>query len=130
MARFLGCLIEAIEQGTGLPCYDSPDKKASPFYSVELQRSDPENTKTMYVDAITVWVHCISEPTHPYSSARALSMENDLEKALYDGFALPEPFSLYRVECNGIQTIKRDETDEGHCVVEFAFRVCYGLRVK
>ena len=71
LAVFLGCLIDAIEQGTGTKCYDSPENRASPLYSVELQNTQPENTKTMYIDAISVWVHCISEPVRPYSNANS-----------------------------------------------------------
>lgn len=130
LAVFLGCLIEAIEAGTGVKCYDSPENRKSPLYSVELQGTKPENTKTMYIDAVTVWVHCISEPVRPYSNAKVLGMVQRLEQALAEGFALPEPFSLYRTECSGVQTLKKDETDEGHAVVEMTFRVCYGLRVK
>ena len=32
LAVFLGCLIDAIEQGTGTKCYDSPENRASPLY--------------------------------------------------------------------------------------------------
>lgn len=130
LAVFLGCLIEAIEAGTGTSCYDSPENRDSPLYSVELQSTQPENTKTMYIDAITVWVHCISEPVRPYSNAKVLGMVQRLEQALADGFELPAPFSLYRTTCNGVQTVKKDETDESHAIAEFTFRVCYGLRVK
>ena len=86
LAVFLGCLIDAIEQGTGTKCYDSPENRASPLYSVELQNTQPENTKTMYIDAISVWVHCISEPVRPYSNAKVLGMIQRLEQALADGF--------------------------------------------
>lgn len=130
LAVFLGCLIEAIEAGTGTACYDSPENRKSPLYSVELQSTQPENTKTMYIDAITVWVHCISEPARPYSNAKVLGMVQRLEQALMEGFELPAPFSLYRTTCNGVQTVKKDETDEGHAIAEFTLRVCYGLRVK
>lgn len=130
LAVFLGCLIEAIEDGTGVKCYDSPENRESPLYSVELQSTQPENTKTMYIDAITVWVHCISEPVRPYSNAKVLGMVQKLEQALMGGFGLPAPFSLYRTTCNGVQTVKKDETDEVHAIAEFTFRVCYGLRVK
>ncbi len=130
LAVFLGCLIDAIEQGTGTKCYDSPENRASPLYSVELQNAQPENTKTMYIDAISVWVHCISEPVRPYSNAKVLGMIQRLEQALADGFELPEPFSLYRTTFDGVQTLKKDETDEGHAIVGVTFRVCYGLRVK
>ena len=54
LAVFLGCLIEAIEDGTGIKCYDSPENRESPLYSVELQSTQPENTKTMYIDNIEV----------------------------------------------------------------------------
>ncbi|RVU97061.1 DUF5072 domain-containing protein [Coriobacteriales bacterium OH1046] len=131
IAGFLGCLITAIAERTGIPCYDSPEDKESPFYSVQLVRSEPADTKTMYVDVYSVWVHCISEPVRPrYSNAPVLELVQALEEAMSDGLALPEPHLLYRQVYDGMQTLKMDETGEGHAVLSFAFHVCYGFRCK
>lgn len=130
IAAFLGCLIRHIENETGRRCYDDPDGKASPFFSVQLVRSDPADTKTMYVDAYEVWVHCISEPVTPHSNAPVLMLVNELEEAMTEDIALPEPYSIFRQEYSGVQTLKKDESGEGHAVLSFRFHVCYGFRCK
>ena len=130
IGEFVGLLIDHIEAKTQLPCYDSPDGKASPFYSVEFVKSDPDNTKTMYVDVVEVWIHCISEEVVPYSNAPVFAMVKKLEQAMGENFTLPPPFKLFSTEYNGVQTIKKDESGEGHAVLSFSFRICYGFAVK
>ncbi len=130
IGEFLGCLIDHIEQRTGLRCHDFPDNEESPMYSVEVEGSAPENTKTMYVDVYSVTVHCISGPTEPYSNAPVLRLVRSLEEAMSEDVAVPEPFLLYRQEYEGLRALKRDETGEGHAVLAFKFWVCYGLRCK
>lgn len=131
IADFLGCLITTIADRTGVPCYDSPDNEESPLYSVQLVRSEPADTKTMYIDVYTVWVHCISEPVKPrYSNAPVLSLVQTIEEAMTEAIALPEPYLLYRQDYDGLQTLKADETGEGHAVLSYTFRICYGFRCK
>lgn len=131
IAEFLGCLISHIEEATGIPCYDSPDNRESPLYSVQLIRSEPAHTKTMYVDHFEVWVHCISEPVRPqYSNAPVLALVQTLEEAMSDDVALPEPYRMYMQVYNGLQTLKMDESKEGHAVLSYDFHVCYGFRCK
>lgn len=131
IAAFLGCLIEHIEAKTGRKCYDDPDGMASPFFSVQLVKSEPANTKTMFVDMFEVWVHCISEPVKPhYSNSPVLRLVNELEIAMSEDLALPEPYTMFRQEYGGLQTLKKDESMEGHAVLSFSFFVCYGFRCK
>jgi hypothetical protein len=130
VAEFLGCLIDHIEGNTELRCYDDPNNKESPLYSVQLVRSEPADTKTMYVDVYTVWVHCISEPTRPYSTAPVLALVQKLEEAMSEDVALPSGYQLVRQVYGGLQTLKKDESDEGHAVLSFDFHVCYGFRCK
>ena len=131
IAELLGCLIGHIEDRTGVPCYDSPDNERSPLYSVQLTRTEPANTKTMYVDVFQVWVHCISEPAvGEYSNAPVLALVQGLEEALSDDLALPSPYRMFRQVYNGLQTLKMDESREGHAVLSFDFHVCYGFRCK
>ncbi|MEY8314152.1 DUF5072 family protein [Adlercreutzia muris] len=130
IAQFLGSLIGFIEERTGVKCYDDPDNKPSPLYSVQLVRTQPQNTKTMYIDTYEVWVHCISEAVQPHSNAPVLNLVQTLEEALSTDLPLPEPFKLYRQEYEGLQTLKRDESGEGHAVLAYRFFICYGYRCK
>lgn len=115
---------------TGVPCYDYPENKRSPFFSVEITATRPRNTKTMYLDEFSVSVHCIAPPVKPYSNAPVLKLVQSLEEALTSDIALPEPFEMFRQEYGGMQAVKRDETGEGHAVLSFQFWVCYGYRCK
>lgn len=130
IASFLGLLIDHIEGRTGKRCYDDPDGKPSPFYSVQIVKSGPANTKTMYVDSYEVWIHCISKPVNPYSNAPVLELVRELEEAMTDDLFLPEPYDLIRQEHGGLQALKKDESGEGHAVVSYAFHVSYGFRCK
>lgn len=130
IGRFLGTLISFIEEKTGIKCYDDPNNKKSPLYSVQLVRTQPQNTKTMYIDMYEVWIHCISKKVTPYSNAPVLQLVQTLEEAMSEDLKLPKPFKLYRQEYEGLQTLKKDESGEGHAVVSYRFYICYGLRCK
>ena len=130
MGKFLGLLITHIERLTDVRCYDDPDNKPSPLYSVQLVRSEPANTKTMFVDSYEVWIHCISQKVKPYSNASVLELVERLEEAMTEPLELPERFSVYRQEYSGLQTLKKDESGEGHAVLAYNFFICYGLRCK
>lgn len=130
IAEFIGCLIDFIEEKTGLRCYDSPDNKESPFYSVQLVSSEPGDTKTMFIDVYQVWIHCIGAPTKPHSTAPVLALVRQLEEAMTDDVELPEPYQMQRQVYGGLRTLKVDESDEGHAVLSFDFHVCYGFRCK
>lgn len=130
VAQFLGCLIDHIESRTGHPCYDDPNNRASPLYSVQVSRVEPVDTKTMFADSYEVWVHCIAEPTVPYSNAPVLALVESLEEAMTEEVELPEPFQLLLQSYGGMQTLKQDESHEGHAVLVYTFRVCYGFRCK
>ena len=130
IAEFLGCLITHIEAKTELDCYDDPNNKESPLYSVQLNRSEPADTKTMYVDSYDVWVHCIAAPVKPNSTAPVLALVQKLEEAMTDDVALPRGFEVIRQSYDGLQTLKTDESGEGHAVLAYTFHVCYGFRCK
>lgn len=130
IAEFLGCLITHIESKTGIKCYDDPDNEKSPLFSVQLVSTEPANTKTMYIDSYEVWIHCISKPRKPYSNTPVLKLVQTLEEAMTDDLALPAPFQMYRQEYRGLQTLKKDPSNEGHAVLSFRFYICYGLRCK
>ena len=129
--ELLSVLIEHVETRTGLRLYDNADGKESPFYSFEGIEREPNDTKTMFMDRFTLSIHCISAPPKgEYSSQQVLDMETALEEALTDELSLPEPFQLVNQECQGIDTVKRDPSNEGHAVVTYIFDVSYGFKCK
>ena len=130
IGEFLGLLIDHVTERTGVRCYDFPDNVPSPLYGVELDAVEPENTKTMFIDAVSVKIHCVSRETEPYSSAPVLAMVKALQEAMTEDLVLPAPFLLYGQECEGVRALKRDESGEGHAVLAYRFLVCYGYRCK
>lgn len=130
IAEFLGCLIDHVEAGTGLRCYDDPNNKEPPFYSVQFLKSEPVDSKTMFLDKYQVWIHCIGEPVRPYSNAPVLALVQQLEETMTSELAMPEGFALWRQEYGGLQALKEDETHEGHAVLSYDFHICYGFRCK
>ena len=125
----LAAIQEKVESLTGLTCYDAvPVNAESPFYFAELLRILPANTKTMYRDNYTVWIHCIAEKSD--SSVGVYRLIEQLEEALTEDITLPEPFTLVMQTDGGVQTIKTDESGEKHAVVTFEFMVCYGFKCK
>ena len=127
---FLGYLIDHIREKTSIACYDSPENKQSPLYSVELTGIEPANTKTMYIDVYNVNIHSITAPIEPHSFSNTLKMVGLLNEALTDDLVLPDPFYVYDQSDNGLQVLKKDESNEGHAVESYSFKVCYGLRCK
>lgn len=130
IAEFLGCLIDHVEAATGLRCYDDPENRESPFYSVQFLKSEPANTKTMFVDVYQVWVHCIAAPAKPHSNAPVLALVESLEEAMTSDVRLPDGFQLVAQVYGGLQSLKRDESGEGHAVLTYDFHICYGFRCK
>lgn len=127
LAELIGSLIDHIEKHTDFKCYDAPDNKESPFFSIELQDTNQQNDcKDAFVDCVQVSIHCISEaPVGYYSNAPVLEMVRCLEVAMEEPIVLPEPFDLYRIEHDGLQTLKRDPSGEGHAIEVYRFFVCY-----
>lgn len=126
-------LISAVQgkvgNSTGLKCYDhAPLNAKSPYYIVEIVQIKPANTKTMFRDNYTVWIHCIAEESP--SSVGVYKLIEQLQEALSEDISLPEPFELIMQTDGGVQTIKTDETGEKHAVVVFDFMICYGFNCK
>lgn len=118
-----------IKEKTGLKCLDHvPMNETSPFYFAELIKALPNNTKTMYRDIMTVWIHCIAEKSD--SSVPVYQMIENLQEAMTEDISLPDPYQLIMQVDGGVQTIKTDETGEKHAVVPFDFTVCYGFKCK
>lgn len=118
-----------IKDQTDLQCYDHvPLNQAGPFYHAELVRIRPANSKTMFQDIYTVYIHCIAEESP--SSVGVYNLIENLQSALSEDIILPEPFTLVMQTDNGVQTIKTDESGEKHAIVSYDFTVCYGFICK
>lgn len=120
---------DKIESLTDLRCYDHvPLNEASPLYFAEITRIQPANSKTMYRDVYSVAIHCIAEESP--SSVGVYNLIENLQSALSEDIALPEPFELVMQTDNGVLTIKTDESGEKHAIVNFDFMVSYGFMCK
>ena len=129
-AVFLGTLISTINERTKIPTYDTPDNETSPLYSVQLLRTEPANTKTMFIDRYDVSIHAIAAEVNPHSNAPVLRLIQALEIALDERITLNEPFYIYDQEYRGIRSLKKDPSGEGHAVTDWSFFICYGFRCK
>ena len=119
LTTLIASIQDKIQTRTKLKCYDAvPVNAPSPFYFAEVINTTPANTKTMFRDNFTVWVHAIAEKGN--SSVGVYTMIEHL----------PEPFELIMQTDGGVQTIQTDETGEKHAVVTFDFMVCYGFKCK
>ena len=115
----------------GVRCYDSVPKNApSPFYFVEVVGKRPADTKTMFCEIFTVWIHAIAAPEGNGSSIGIYNMIESLEESMTEDIELPECFNLVLQSSTGVQTIKTDETREKHAVLAYEFKVSYGFKVK
>lgn len=124
----LSSVQKTVESNTGIRCYDNASNKASPFYYVEVIGKRPVNSKTMFKDTFTVWIHAIAEPSD--SSVGVYELIQKLEEAFTEDIVLEEGYELVMQTNNGIQVIKTDETNEKHAVLEYTFTVCYGFKTK
>lgn len=125
----LEAVIDLVEEGTGQRCYDSiPKNMPSPLYFAEIVGLRPENTKTMYVDAFTVYIHAIAKPSD--SSIEVYEMIQDLEEAMTKEIDLDCEYDLIMQTSEGLQGIQTDETNEKHAILSYEFRICYGFKVK
>ncbi len=129
LVDLLSAIQKVVEDNAKLKCYDSvPDNAVSPFYFAEIVGKRPTHSKTMFKDTFTVWIHAIAEPNN--SSVMIYQLIQILEEALTDDILLPDGYEIILQTNNGIQTIKTDETNEKHAVLEFQFTVCYGFKTK
>ncbi len=118
-----------IESKTGFRCYDDIPKDApSPFYYAEIVGLRPENTKTMYVDVFTVFVHAIAEPGG--SSIGVYKLIQDLEETMTERIEIGEEYWILEQTSQGLQQIQTDETNEKHAILAYEFKISYGFKVK
>lgn len=122
-------LKEHIESKTGNTCYDEvPERAASPFYYAELIGKEEDNTKTMWREKFTFSIHAITAPDK--GSVNIYNMIDALEEAMTEDIILPDNYWLVLQTNEGLQTLKKDETQEKHAVLIYSFTVCYGFKTK
>lgn len=118
-----------ITDKTGLRCFDFVEKNTpSPFYFIEFIGKQPNDTKTMFRESFSFYIHSIAEPAD--SSVGIYKLIQQLDDALSEDVKLSVEFDLIRQVNNGVLNIKTDETNEKHAVSEFVFDVCYGYKIK
>ena len=84
----IAAIQDKIEENTGIRCYDAvPENAESPFYFAEITRILPANTKTMFRDNYTVWIHCIAEESE--SSVGVYQLIEEVQEALTEDMVLP-----------------------------------------
>lgn len=133
LVDLIAAIQKKVQDNTGRKCYDAVPKNApSPFYFAEVVGKRSAHSKTMYRDVFTVWIHVVATPPTEggATSVQIYSLIEDLEEALTEDIVLPEGFDLIVQTNNGVQTIKTDETNEKHAVLDFEFTVCYGFKCK
>lgn len=122
-------LKDKIEERTGLRAYDYvPEDQPAPFYFIEIVDKRPEDTKVMWAEVFTVWVHAIAEPSN--SKIGIYSMIEKLEEALTEIIPLPEEFQILRQSESGMQSMLEDETGEMHAIITYDIKVAYGFKTK
>jgi len=125
----LKAVILGVQTSTGKRCYDAVPKDApSPFYFAEIVGLKPDNTKSMYVDVFTVYIHCIAAPSD--SSVGVFKLIKSLDEALTVDIVLAEPYDLLTQTSLGMVKLMTDETNEKHAIMGYEFKVCYGFKVK
>lgn len=120
---------QRVEQGTGLRCYDDIPKDApSPLYYAEIVGLRPENTKTMYVDVFTVFIHAIAEPGS--SSVPVYKLIQGLEEAMTVDIDISDEYWVMNQTNQGLSRIQTDETGEKHAILGYEFKITYGFKTK
>ncbi|HFI0256463.1 TPA: DUF5072 family protein [Streptococcus suis] len=129
LVDFHVALKDKIEEKTGLRAYDYvPENTPSPFYFLEIVDKRPEDTKMMWCEVFTVWIHAIAEESN--SKVGIYNLIQDLEEALTEEIAIPEAFTILRQTEVGMQSLQQDETNEMHAVIAYEFKISYGFKVK
>lgn len=115
---------------TGLACYDVvPEDEVPPYCYVQVTRTYPDDTKTMYCKGYDVWIHVFADE-NAGSHVPIYSYIEQVEEAMTEDIILPEPYYLVTQIDTGLQTIQEEETGSSHAVIGFTFKISYGYKVK
>ena len=129
LVDFHKALKENIEHFTNKKAYDYvPDGTPAPFYVIEVVDKYPEDTKVMWAEVFSVWIHAIAEENE--SKIGVYNLVQELEEALTIELDLPDGLELLRQNQTGIQSLQKDESGEWHAIVTYDFKVAYGFKSK
>ena len=120
-----------IEEYSDLELLDGiPKNHPAPFTFFEIVEKVPDDTKTMFVDKFTIYIHIISKKEINDSSVPHYKNVQSIEEVFTKRMKLDEPFDIFRQSNEGIISNTVDETGERHAVLSMAFWVSYGFKVK
>ena len=118
-----------LETNTTTLCYDEPPKDAqAPLYYIEVVNKRQADTKTMFCEVYTIWLHIIGEDKQ--GNVQMYNLIQEAEEALTEGIDLPEAFELVLQTSQGIIVNKTDESGEKHVVIAYDFKISYGFKMK
>ena len=118
-----------IDTNTELHCYDiPPDNQPAPLVYVQLVGLDTADTKTLYCKEYTLWLHVIDDETK--SHVPLYRHIEEVQEAMTDDLDLASCFSVVAATDKGINTIKKDESGEMHAVLEYSYKIAYGMQIK
>lgn len=118
-----------LESGTTLPAYDiPPDNEPAPLVYIELVGLENADTKTMYVKSYTIWIHIIAEEKK--SHVPIYSYIQQVQEAMTAGIDIGDAFKVVRAHDAGVNTIKTDPSGEKHAVLEYNYKIAYGMKFK
>lgn len=127
MADLFASIITLVEAKTKYRCYDEvPKDCVAPYYYVELIGIAKRDTKTMFRDGISIWIHAIAENNG--SSIGIYEMVDLLREAMTEDITVEA--LLQQQDFTGIQAMKKDESGERHAVLSWDLTICYGFKVK
>lgn len=120
-----------IEAYSDLPLLDGiPENQPAPFTYFEVVEKQPADTKTMFVDKFTIYIHVISKQEQNGSSVQHYKNIQQIEEVFTNQIKLNEPYEVFRQSNDGLISNLTDETGEKHAVLSFSFWVSYGFKVK
>jgi len=129
LVDLLAAIQSKVENDTGIRCYDTvPINAASPLYYMEVIEKHPEDTKIMFCEVYTIWIHAIAGQGE--SSVEIYNLIDGLEESFAADIELPEPFELVLQTGQGVQSINTDESGKKRAVIVYDFKVSYGFKVK
>lgn len=135
--RLVAAIQAKFEEHTDIKAYDLPPLNTpAPFFFIEPVTRRPADSKTMFRDVFTVYIHCIAPETNQRSNVGVYNLINKADEIMTEDITLPEPFQLVMQTNNGINRIYNvdriygEKTGEVHAVIELQFTVLYGFKCK
>lgn len=128
-AELAAAVLNTLRRNTAFSCYDAvPTDAPSPLLFVEVIGKRDASSKTMYKEIFTVQVHAVASPGD--ARTEIYQMIQQVEEALTEDIALPEPITLVLQTETGVQSMQKEATNEWHAVLSYDLTVSYGWKCK